>query len=191
MQCFFCHWLGRLRLFSKSFPHESIPMTKVGYLEVISDCRLRSLCQRNQVLEYPQPPLCPWVSAFHRMKSVLLLSTDWVLKCTRRNEKVIRVNLGLIMQLVTLACHAMDGVIWVLPTIVFETEECQSARVHMCDPSLWAQVYTPQKQLQTSSCLYWKSSASNIGCYRHFLFSTEPYRNCAEGVRFCSAGWRR
>ena len=165
--------------------------SKDGYLEVISGCRLRSLYHQKQVLEYPQSPLCPCVSTYLRMKSVLLLNTDWVLMYTRRNEKVFRVNLGLIMQLVTLACHAMDGVIWVLPTIVFETEKCQSARVHMCDPSLWAQVYTPQKQLQTSSYLYWKPSASNIGCYLHFLLPTEPYRFCGKEVRFCSSGWRR
>ena len=27
-QCFLCHWLARLLIFSKSFPHESIPMIK-------------------------------------------------------------------------------------------------------------------------------------------------------------------
>ena len=149
-QCFFCHWLARLLLFLKIFHMKASLWSKVGYLEVNSGCRLRSLYHQNQVLEYPQPPLCPCVSTYTRTKSVLLLSTDWLLKCTRRNEKVICVNLGPNkMGDPGVSCHGRCHMS--ASHDCFETEKCQSARVQMHDPSLWAQVHTPRKQLQTSS----------------------------------------
>ena len=149
-QCCFCHRLARQLLFLKICHMKASLWSKVGYLEVISGCRLRSLYHQNQVLEYPQPPLCPCVSTYIQKKAVLLLSTGWLLKCTRRNEKVIFVNLGL---------NKMDGAIWVLLMIDLRQKSASLLKckcmTHLCEHKC----ILPDKFY-----LYWKPSASNIGC---------------------------